>query len=58
MNVLILTLVIAIALVAIAVILLGVKVFFVKDGKFPSGHIHDSQALRHRGVTCAHHDKE
>ncbi len=30
-----------IILLVIAIIMLGVKVFFVKDGKFPSGHIHD-----------------
>lgn len=32
---------ITIILLAIAIIMLGVKVFFVKDGKFPSGHVHD-----------------
>lgn len=29
-----------IILVAASVVLLGVKVLFVKGGKFPSGHIH------------------
>lgn len=39
---------IAIILVAIAVLLLGVKVFFVKGGKFPSGHIHDLPSTKSR----------
>lgn len=43
-----------IAIVAIAVLLLGVKVFFVKGGRFPSGHAHDSEALRSKGIGCAH----
>lgn len=33
-------LLLSILLVALAVVLLGVKVFFVKGGKFPSGHVH------------------
>ena len=32
----------AILLIGLAVLLLGVKVFFVKGGKFPSGHAHDN----------------
>lgn len=42
-------------LIGIAVVLLGVKVLFVKGGRFPSGHAHDSQELRRRGIGC-HHD--
>ncbi len=41
-------------LVAVAVILLGIKVLFVKGGKFPSGHAHDIPALRRKGIKCAH----
>jgi len=44
----------AIILVAVAFVLLGVKVLFVKGGRFPSGHVHDSEALRSRGIKCAH----
>jgi len=40
-------------LILVAVLLLGVKVFFVKGGKFPSGHVHDSKALRDKGIKCA-----
>lgn len=42
---------ITIALLAVAFVLLGVKVLFVKGGRFPSGHVHDIPALqkkRHR----------
>lgn len=45
--------IISIILVAVAFVLLGIKVLFVKDGKFPSGHIHSSKAMRDRGITCA-----
>ena len=34
-------LLLSIIIVAVCVVLLGVKVFFVKGGKFPSGHAHD-----------------
>ncbi len=48
---------IVVALVAIAVVLLGVKIFFVKGGRFPNTHIHDNAEMRRRGITCAR-DKE
>lgn len=41
-------LLITIALVAVAVVLLGVKVLFVKGGKFPSGHAHDLPQLKRK----------
>jgi len=41
-------LLISIALIAVAVVLLGVKVFFVKGGKFPSGHAHDLKNLNRK----------
>ena len=44
----------SVILVALAVLLLGVKVFFVKGGKFPSSHIHDTKALRDKNLDCAH----
>ena len=34
-----LTLLLSIALLGLALIALGVKVLFVKNGKFPSGHV-------------------
>lgn len=47
----------SVLLVGVAVVLLGVKVLFVKGGQFPSGHVHDSQAMRHRGIGCASSDE-
>ena len=47
------TLLITVALVGIAVLLLGVKVFFVKGGRFPNTHIHANPEMRRRGITCA-----
>lgn len=38
----------AIALVGLSVVLLGVKVLFVKGGRFPSGHVHDIPQLRQK----------
>ncbi len=47
------TIFLAIFLLLAAFILLGVKVLFVKGGKFPSGHVHDQAALRDKGIGCA-----
>lgn len=41
-------------IVAICIVLLGVKVFFVKGGKFPNGHVGDQKAMRDRGIGCVH----
>ncbi len=43
----------SILLVLCSVVLLGVKVLFVKGGRFPSGHA-DTEALRKKGIGCAH----
>lgn len=43
------TLFLTIILIAAAFVLLGIKVLFVKNGKFPSGHAHDLPALKERG---------
>ncbi len=43
---------ITIFILAIAAILLGVKVIFRKGGTFSSMHIHDSRAMRDRGIHC------
>ncbi len=49
-------LVISILFLGIAVMLLGVKVFFVKGGRFPNTHVHGNAALRKRNITCASSD--
>lgn len=46
------TLLITLLIVAICVALLGVKVFFVKGGKFPNGHVSGNKAMRERGIGC------
>lgn len=50
--------ILSICLIALAFVLLGVKVLFVKGGKFPSGHAHDIPALRDKGIGCAHSDDD
>ncbi len=44
----------SIILVLASVVLLGVRVLFVKGGRFPDGHAHSSEALRKKGVGCSH----
>lgn len=46
MKTLIVTLISALILVAAAIVMLGVKVLFVKGGKFPSGHAHEVMRKR------------
>ncbi len=43
-------------LLSVAIVLLGVKVLFVKGGKFPSGHVKDVPRLRQRNIHCAADD--
>lgn len=47
-----LTVLLSIGVIALCIILLGVKVLFVKNGKFPSGHIHDNPAMRKHHIEC------
>lgn len=47
------TLLLGVALLLIAILLMGVKVFFTRKGKFPNTHISGSKAMRERGITCA-----
>lgn len=46
------TLLLSVLIIAIAVGLLSVKVIFKKNGRFESQHIHDSQAMKDRGIHC------
>ncbi|MBQ5524295.1 MAG: hypothetical protein IIT93_02120 [Paludibacteraceae bacterium] len=43
---------ICIALILVAVLLMGFKVFFTKDGKFSNTHVEGNKALRDKGITC------
>lgn len=46
----------AVLLMALAFLALGVRVIFVRGGRFPSLHAHSSPELRRRGIGCAHAD--
>lgn len=46
------TLFISVLIIAIAMIFFLVRVLFVKQGEFKSQHIHDSEAMKERGIHC------
>ena len=46
------TLLITVLIIAMCITLLCVKVIFKKNGKFSSQHIHDSKAMKDRGIHC------
>ena len=46
------TLLVTVLIIAICITLLCVKVIFKKNGKFSSQHIHDSKAMKDRGIHC------
>jgi len=46
------TLVISTIILALCMVLLAVKVLFKRGGTFASQHIHDSKAMRERGINC------
>lgn len=47
------TFIISAILLFIGVFLLGFKIFFIKNGKFPNIHIGGSKPLREKGISCA-----
>ena len=46
------TLLVSILIIAAGMVLLLVKVLSRKNGTFSSQHIHDSKALKERGIHC------
>ena len=44
--------VITLVIVALAVALLCVKIILRRNGRFTSPHIHDSKAMKDRGIHC------
>lgn len=40
-------------LLLISFLLLGIRVLFTKNGKFPDTHISGNKAMRERGIHCA-----
>ncbi|MBQ7691278.1 MAG: hypothetical protein IJT30_08855 [Muribaculaceae bacterium] len=47
------TLLFTVVLLLVAVLLLGVRIFFTRGGRFPNTHIHSNPEMRKRGITCA-----
>lgn len=47
------TIIIAVILLFVAILLMGVRIFFTKNGSFPNTHIGGSQAMKDRGISCA-----
>ncbi len=39
-------------LVALSILLLGFRIFFNKNGKFPNSHIGNNEQLKEKGITC------
>jgi hypothetical protein len=37
-----------------AILLMGYKVFFTKEGKFPPTHVDTNPEMRKRGIKCVH----
>ncbi|MBD5300170.1 MAG: hypothetical protein K2G00_06360 [Duncaniella sp.] len=56
MKIALLTIAAAALLVGVAVVIMGVRVLFVRGGKFPTGHAHDIPELKRRGIGCAHRE--
>jgi len=53
------TLLISTLIIAIAMVFFLVRVLFVSQGEFKSQHIHDSEAMKERGIHCVmDQDKE
>jgi hypothetical protein len=53
------TLLISTLIIAIAMVFFLVRVLLVKHGEFKSQHIHDSEAMKERGIHCVmDQDKE
>ena len=46
------TLLISTLIIAIAMVFFLVRVLLVKQGTFKSQHIHDSEAMKERGIHC------
>lgn len=40
-------------IVALAVLMLSVRIIFVRNGKFPETHIEGNKALAEKGIHCA-----
>jgi len=43
---------VVVLLLIIIILMLGMRVFFTKDGKFPNTHIGGNEEMRKRGIGC------
>jgi len=43
---------VVVLLLIIAILLLGIRVFFTKSGKFPNTHVGKNEAMRKKGIGC------
>lgn len=46
------TVLITLLIVALCIVLLGVRIFFVKGGRFPNSHVSGNKAMREKGIGC------
>lgn len=46
------TLFLTLLIVACCILLLGIKVLFVRGGRFPNGHVSGNKEMRRRGIGC------
>jgi hypothetical protein len=46
------TLLTSLLIVAICIVLLAIRILFVRGGTFPNTHIGGSKAMRERGIGC------
>ena len=44
--------ILTVLIIAIAMVLMSVQVILKKHGKFESQHIHDTAAMKERGIHC------
>lgn len=47
----------SVGLLLIAFVAMGVKILFVKNGKFPSSSVGKNPALAKQGIRCAKHEE-
>lgn len=45
-------LLLTLGIVAVAILLLGVRIFFTKNGKFPNSHVGGNKAMAECGIYC------
>ena len=57
MNSFVIVLLLSIAILIVALIGMGMKILFVKNGKFPSSSVGKNPALAKHGIRCAKHEE-